>query len=306
MPRANQVTPGIAKRSGEGESAKTGKTRTTVRRQPVDKKIIRTIRNLQKQTKLMIPHNPFERVIRQVADEVINGPPPEPGTTPQVERKDVRFSGVAITLLQLAAEQELNKLFATANKLTIFSLRKKLLDRDFQMALELQRDMNPNTALIPSTQTSVLNGTKFRQLYTSRDKKNVAGSTRTSKKKTPSPPTTAGAKAQAAAERVAASKKKRQVAKALQRTPATTTNKKPAKKTKTPKKKKKTPTTSNANPVVAPEPAVDTVAPVLESTSSPTWTNQDVIADMLGTVDAVALVEDVEQEEEDDMLAEFD
>jgi histone H3 len=96
---------------------------------------IRQIRKHQKTTELLIRKAPFQRLVRQIADDV----------TPRVTRDgaelwNVRFQGVAMEALQEAAEQFLTGVLSDAYRLTLHANRVTIEPKDVRLVLELRGD----------------------------------------------------------------------------------------------------------------------------------------------------------------------
>ena len=81
---------------------------------------LREIRKYQKSTELLIRKLPFQRLVREVAQDFKN---------------DLRFQGSAVMALQEAAEAYLVSLFEDTNLCAIHAKRVTIMPRDMQLAL---------------------------------------------------------------------------------------------------------------------------------------------------------------------------
>jgi histone H3 len=84
---------------------------------------LRNIRQLQKSTNLLIQKLPFQRLVREIAQEF---------------KGDLRFQGQAILALQEAAESYLTQLFEDTNLATIHAKRVTILPKDMKLALRIR------------------------------------------------------------------------------------------------------------------------------------------------------------------------
>ena len=80
---------------------------------------LREIRHYQKSTALLIRKLPFQRPVREIAQDF---------------KMDLRFQGAAILCLQEAAEAYLVGLFEDTNLCAIHAKRVTILPRDIQLA----------------------------------------------------------------------------------------------------------------------------------------------------------------------------
>jgi histone H3 len=80
---------------------------------------LRQIRRYQKSTELLISRAPFERLVREIAQDFKN---------------DLRFHGSAIEALQHACESYLVSLFEDANLTAIHAKRVTIMPKDIQLA----------------------------------------------------------------------------------------------------------------------------------------------------------------------------
>lgn len=87
---------------------------------------IREIRKEQKSTDLIFPKTPFQRLVREIAQDM--------------NKEELLWSGDAIEALQVASEAFLIELFQDSNDLAIFRDCETIEPRDMQMALKLRRD----------------------------------------------------------------------------------------------------------------------------------------------------------------------
>ena len=84
---------------------------------------LREIRRYQKSTSLLIQKLPFQRLVREIAQNV---------------KQDLRFQGKAIEALQEAAEMYLVQLFDDTNLCAIHAKRVTILPKDIQLARRLR------------------------------------------------------------------------------------------------------------------------------------------------------------------------
>lgn len=86
---------------------------------------LREIRRYQKSTDLLIRKLPFQRLVREIAQEFKN---------------DLRFQGDAVLALQEASESFLAALFEDANLCAIHAKRVTLMPKDLQLARRIRGD----------------------------------------------------------------------------------------------------------------------------------------------------------------------
>ena len=86
---------------------------------------LREIRNYQKSTELLIRKLPFQRLVREVAQDFKN---------------DLRFQGSAVMALQEAAEAYLVSLFEDTNLCSIHAKRVTIMPRDMQLARRIRNE----------------------------------------------------------------------------------------------------------------------------------------------------------------------
>jgi histone H3 len=84
---------------------------------------LREIRRYQKSTDLLIKKLPFQRLVREIAQDFKN---------------DVRFQSTAILALQEAAEAYLVSLFEDTNACAIHAKRVTILPKDIQLARRIR------------------------------------------------------------------------------------------------------------------------------------------------------------------------
>lgn len=85
---------------------------------------LREIRRYQKSTEMLIRKLPFQRLVREIAEQYC---------------KELRFQGSAIAALQEAAEDYLVSLFTDANLCTIHARRITLMTRDLTLARRIRQ-----------------------------------------------------------------------------------------------------------------------------------------------------------------------
>lgn len=116
MPRKFLATE--AKRTGEVKVKKPHRYRPgTV--------ALREIRKYQKSTELLIRKLPFQRLVREIAQDV---------------RYDLRFQSTALLALQEAAEAYLVGLFEDTNLLCLHAKRVTISPKDIQLARRIRGD----------------------------------------------------------------------------------------------------------------------------------------------------------------------
>ena len=86
---------------------------------------LREIRKYQKSTALLIRKLPFQRLVREVAQDFKN---------------DLRFQGSAVMALQEAAEAYLVSLFEDTNLCAIHAKRVTIMPRDMQLARRIRNE----------------------------------------------------------------------------------------------------------------------------------------------------------------------
>src|SRR6202034_2947605 len=84
---------------------------------------LREIRRYQKSTDLLIRKLPFQRLVREIAQDFKN---------------DLRFQGTAILALQEAAESYLISLFEDTNLAAIHAKRVTIFPKDIQLARRIR------------------------------------------------------------------------------------------------------------------------------------------------------------------------
>jgi histone H3 len=84
---------------------------------------LREIRRYQKATDLLIRKAPFQRLVREIAQDM---------------KKDVRIQSTALLALQEAAEMHLIQLFEDANLCALHAKRVTVMTRDIQLARRIR------------------------------------------------------------------------------------------------------------------------------------------------------------------------
>jgi len=92
---------------------------------------LREIRRYQKSTELLIGKLPFQRLVREIAQEF---------------RKDLRFQSSAVEALQEAAEAHIVSLFEDTNCATFHAGRVTIRPKDMALALRLRGDRSSTTS----------------------------------------------------------------------------------------------------------------------------------------------------------------
>jgi histone H3 len=88
---------------------------------------LREIRRYQKSTDLLLKRAPFERLVREISNEVFF-------------KQDLRFQGQAFRALQEAAEAYLVSLFEDTNLCAIHAKRTTIMPKDLQLAARIRGD----------------------------------------------------------------------------------------------------------------------------------------------------------------------
>lgn len=84
---------------------------------------LREIRKFQKSTELLIRKLPFQRLVREIAQDM---------------KEDLRFQSTAVICLQEAAEAYMVGLFQDANLITIHAKRVTMMPKDIQLARRMR------------------------------------------------------------------------------------------------------------------------------------------------------------------------
>ena len=84
---------------------------------------LREIRRYQRTTDLLIRKAPFQRLVREIAQEM---------------KKDVRFQSTALLALQEAAEVHLIQLFEDTNLCALHAKRVTVMPRDMRLARRIR------------------------------------------------------------------------------------------------------------------------------------------------------------------------
>ena len=84
---------------------------------------LKEIRRYQRSTELLIRKLPFQRLVREIAQDF---------------KTDMRFQGSAILALQEAAEAYLAALFADSNLAAIHAKRVTIMPKDIQLARRIR------------------------------------------------------------------------------------------------------------------------------------------------------------------------
>jgi histone H3 len=88
---------------------------------------LREIRRYQKSTELLIRKAPFQRLVREIAQNLIDD-----------GKRDVRFQSTAVLALQEASEAYLVGLFQDTNLCTIHAKQVTIMPKDMQLARLIQ------------------------------------------------------------------------------------------------------------------------------------------------------------------------
>lgn len=103
----------------------TSKPRIQKKRKQKDK-WLKDIRKYQATTELLIPKNPFKRLVREVAQDF---------------KDDLRFSEEAFLALQTASEEFLIELLSNTNKITIARGQDTIMPKDMLLVLDIINSM---------------------------------------------------------------------------------------------------------------------------------------------------------------------
>ena len=122
-PRKQIATKGAKKAMPVATTASTGSKKT--HRYRPGTVALREIRRYQKSTELLIRKLPFQRLVREIAQE---------------NKADLRFQSTAIAALQEAAESYLVTLFEDTNLCAIHAKRVTIFPRDMQLARRIRGD----------------------------------------------------------------------------------------------------------------------------------------------------------------------
>jgi len=87
---------------------------------------LREIRRYQKSTELLIRKLPFQRLVREVAQDF---------------KRDLQFQGSSILAAQEASEAHLVGLFENANLCAIHAKRVTIIDKDLQLVRRIQGEL---------------------------------------------------------------------------------------------------------------------------------------------------------------------
>ena len=87
---------------------------------------LREIRQYQKSTDLLIHKLSFQRLVREIACDLVKGP--------------VRFQGSALLALQVAAEASLVELFQDTNRCATAAKRVTIMQQDMHLARRIRGD----------------------------------------------------------------------------------------------------------------------------------------------------------------------
>lgn len=90
---------------------------------------LREIRRLQKSTDRLIPLLPFQRIVREFAQNYDNG------------KDELRFKGDAISALQEASEDYLINLFTDTNLCAIHAKRVTITSKDIRLARRIRGEI---------------------------------------------------------------------------------------------------------------------------------------------------------------------
>ena len=121
----HQLATKAARKSGHIKPAPTGGVKKPHRYRP-GTIALREIRKYQKSTELLIRMQPFQRLVREIAQDFKTG---------------LRFQSSAVLALQEAAEAYIVGLFEDSNLCALHSKRVTVLPKDIQLARRIRRDI---------------------------------------------------------------------------------------------------------------------------------------------------------------------
>jgi len=93
---------------------------------------LREIRRYQKSTDLLIRRLPFQRLVRQVHQDLFN----------HTTARNYRYQALAVEALQVASEEHLVKLFEDTNLCAIHGKRVTIMVKDLQLARRIRGERN--------------------------------------------------------------------------------------------------------------------------------------------------------------------
>ncbi|XP_048477228.1 histone H3-like [Rhincodon typus] len=106
---------------------------------------LREIRRYQKSTELLIRKLPFQRLVREIAQDF---------------KTDLRFQSSAVMALQAASEAYLVGLFEDTNLCTIHAKRVTIMPKDIQLARRIRGERARPSTLSPRNTTALFRATK--------------------------------------------------------------------------------------------------------------------------------------------------
>jgi histone H3 len=122
MARVKQTETKQGNKKKRGKGGGRGGVKNTHRYRP-GTVALREIRRYQKGTKVLIAKLPFQRLVREIAQDFKN---------------DLRFQGTAIMALQEASEAYLVSLFEDTNLCAIHGKRVTIMPKDVQLARRIR------------------------------------------------------------------------------------------------------------------------------------------------------------------------
>ena len=93
---------------------------------------LREIRRYQKSTDMLIRRLPFQRLVREVAQD-------------ETKKPDLRFQGTGVLALQEASEAYLVGTFSDANLCAIHAKRVTLMPKDMKLVRQIRGDPEPSS-----------------------------------------------------------------------------------------------------------------------------------------------------------------
>ena len=121
-PRKAIASNGTARKKAPAESSNAAAKKTAHRYRP-GTVALREIRRYQKSTELLIRKLPFQRLVREIAQDF---------------KTDLRFQASAVMALQEAAEAYLVSLFEDSNLCAIHAKRVTIMPKDIQLARRIR------------------------------------------------------------------------------------------------------------------------------------------------------------------------
>jgi histone H3 len=127
VPRKQAGNPAVSGKAARKQAPQTGGVKKPHRYKP-GTVALREIRRYQKSTELLIRKLPFQRLVREISEEIRS----------EMGRDPVRFQGTAVLALQEAAEAYLVGLYEDTNLAAIHAKRVTIQPKDIQLARRIR------------------------------------------------------------------------------------------------------------------------------------------------------------------------